>query len=299
MISVVGIVVSLVLIVLMIGDLCSSALRAYRQQKNVQVAGAQAANTHGLALVHTRQGMMVSTQKPVSRSPLVLPPSWYSRLRTYVSLGLLLMVMATFFIQHSLADGTLQSLSKGLTFFSASQFNANDIQTASHVTTLNVSKQLVRISQLDPAQYSSSAEWSLWAYSACSTASMTEVFDAYGRNYRITDVLKVESQIGAITPQMGLLDPSGIQQTAAQFGFKTDWGNSWSLDRVINTANSGKPVIVGFPPDRYAGGHLLVVIGGDSNYVYLADSSSWNHRMLTHDQFLQWWAGYAAVVTPK
>ncbi|HEX6553474.1 MAG TPA: C39 family peptidase [Ktedonobacteraceae bacterium] len=299
MISVVGIVVSLVLIVLMIGDLCSSALRAYRQQKNVRVAGAQVADTHGLALVQTRRGMMVSARKPVSRSPLVLPPSWYSRLRTYVSLSLLLMVLATFFIQRSLADGTLQSLSKGLTFFSASQFNAIDIQTASHVTTLNVSKQLVRISQLDPAQYNSSGEWSTWAYSACSTASMTEVFDAYGRNYRITDVLKVESQIGAITPQMGLLDPSGIQQTAAQFGFKTDWGNSWSLDRVINTANSGKPVIVGFPPDRYAGGHLLVVIGGDSNYVYLADSSSWNHRMLTHDQFLQWWAGYAAVVTPK
>ena len=299
MISVVGIVVSLVLIVLMIGNLCSSALRAYRQQKNVQVAGAQAGGTQGLVLVQTRQGMMVSAREPVSRSPLVLPPSWYSRLRIYVSLGLLLMVMATFFIQRSLADGTLQSLSKELTVFSASQFNTNDIQTASHVTTLNVSRQLVRISQLDPAQYSSSAEWNTWAYSACSTASMTEVFDAYGRNFRITDVLKVESQIGAITPQMGLLDPSGIQQTAAQFGFKTDWGNSWSLDRVINTANSGKPVIVGFPPDRYAGGHLLVVIGGDSNYVYLADSSSWNHRMLTHDQFLQWWAGYAAVVTPK
>ena len=299
MVSVVGIVVSLVLIVLMIGNLCHSAWRAYRQQKNVQVAGAQAGGTQGLVLVHTRQGMMVSARKPVSRSPLVLPPSWYSRLRIYVSLGLLLMVMATFFIQRSLADGTLQSLSKELTVFSASQFNTNDIQTASHVTTLNVSRLLVRISQLDPAQYNSQAEWSTWAYSACSTASMTEVFDAYGRNYRITDVLKVESQIGAITPQLGLLDPSGIQQTAAQFGFKTDWGNSWSLDRVINTANSGKPVIVGFPPDRYAGGHLLVVIGGDSNYVYLADSSSWNHRMLTHDQFLQWWAGYAAVVTPK
>ena len=298
MISVVGIVVSLVLIVLMIGDLCSSALRAYRQQKHVQVAGTQAADTQRFVLVPTRQGIMVSTRKPVSRSPLMLPPSWYARLRTYVSLGLLLMVLATFFIQRSLADGTLQSLSKGLTFFSTPQFSANDIQTAAHVTTLNVSRQLVRLSQLDPAQYSSQAEWSTWAYSACSTAAMTEVFDAYGRNYRITDVLKVEAQIGAITPQMGLLDPSGIQQTAAQFGFKTDWGNSWSLDRVINTANSGKPVIVGFPPDRYAGGHLLVVIGGDSNYVYLADSSSWNHRLLTHDQFLQWWAGYAAVVTP-
>jgi hypothetical protein len=209
------------------------------------------------------------------------------------------MVLATFFIQRSLADGTLQSLSKGLTFFNASQFNANDIQTAAHVTTLNVSRQLVRISQLDSAQYNSQSEWSSWAYSACSTASMTEVFDAYGRNFRITDVLKVEAQIGAITPQLGLLDPSGIQQTAAQFGFKTDWGNSWTLDRVINTANTGKPVIVSFPPDRYAGGHLLVVTGGDSNNVYLADSSLWNRRVLTRGQFLQWWAGYAAVVTPK
>ncbi len=299
MISVVGIVVSLVLIVLMIGNLCHSAWRAYRQQKHIQVAGARTADTQGLMLVHTRQGIMVSTRKPVARSPLVLPPSWYSRLRTYVSLGLLLMVLATFFIQRGLTDGTLQSLSKDLSFFSASQFNASDVQTASHVTTLNVSRQLVRISQLDPAQYSSQGEWSTWAYSACSTAAMTEVFNSYGRNYRITDVLKVESQIGAITPQLGLLDPSGIQQTAVQFGFKTDWGNSWTLDRVINTANSGKPVIVGFPPDRYAGGHLLVVTGGDSNDVYLADSSSWNHRVLTHDQFLQWWAGYAAVVTPK
>src|SRR5437879_5995676 len=299
MISVVGIVVSLVLIVLMIGNLYSSALRACRQQKNVQVAGARARGTQGLVLVQTRQGMMVSTREPVSRSPLVLPPSWYSRLRIYVSLGLLLMVMATFFIQRSLADGTLQSLSKELTVFSASQFNTNDIQTASHVTTLNVSRQLVRISQLDPAQYSSSAEWNTWAYSACSTASMTEVFDAYGRNFRITDVLKVESQIGAITPQMGLVDPSGIQATASQFGFKTVWSNSWTLDQILNFANMVNRLIIRFPPDRYAGGHLLVVIGGDSNYVYLADSSSWNHRMLTHDQFLQWWAGYAAVVTPK
>src|SRR5436190_24369563 len=173
MVSVVGVVVSLVLIVLMIGNLCSSALHAYRRQKNLQAAGAGTADTQALMLVHTRQGMMVSTRKPVSRSPLVLSPSWYSRLRTYVSLGLLLMVLATFFIQRSLADGTLQSLSKELTVFSASQFNTNDIQTASHVTTLNVSRLLVRISQLDSAQYNSQAEWSTWAYSACSTASMT------------------------------------------------------------------------------------------------------------------------------
>ncbi|HCF85185.1 MAG TPA: hypothetical protein DEV72_08290 [Ktedonobacter sp.] len=299
MVSVVVIVLSLVMILLMVGNLCASALRTYRQQKNVQAVEAHTANTQGLVLVHTRQGMMVSTRNPVPFSVFVLPSSWYSRLRTYVSLSLLLMVLATFFIQRGLSDGTLQNLSKGLSFFGSTQYSANDIQTAAHVTRVNASQQLMRISQLDPAQYSSSAEWNTWAYSACSTAAMTEVFDAYGRNFRITDVLAVEAQIGAITPQMGLLDPSGIQQTAAQFGFKTNWGNSWSLEQVINSANLGKPVIVGFPPDRYAGGHLLVVIGGDSTNVYLADSSLWNHRTLTHGQFLQWWAGYAAVVTPR
>ncbi|HEY6411966.1 MAG TPA: C39 family peptidase [Ktedonobacteraceae bacterium] len=298
MASVAVIVLSLVFILFMIGNLTLSALRMHRQQKKVAATEAHTSNTQGLVLVHTRHGMMISTHKPLSRSAFVLPPFWYSRLRTYVSLGLLLMVLATFFIQRSLADGTLQSLSRGLTFFGSSQFNTNDIQAAAHVTQLNASQQLTRISQLDSAQYSSNAEWNTWAYSACSTAAMTEVFDAYGRNFRITDVLKVEAQIGAITPQLGLLDPSGIQQTAAQFGFKTNWGNAWTLDQLISTANSGKPVIVGFPPDRYAGGHLLVVIGGDSTYVYLADSSLWNHRALTHDQFLQWWAGYAAVATP-
>ena len=301
MVSVVVIVLSLVIILLMVGNLCAGALRLQRQQKNMLTVKAHMADTQGLMLLQTRHGMIVGSRKPKTPktlSILELPPSWYSRLRTYVTLSLLLMVLATFFIQRSLTDGTLQNLSKGLTFFGSTQVNANDIQTSAHVTQVNVSQQLMRISQLDPVQYSSNAEWSTWAYSACSTAAMTEVFDAYGRNFRITDVLRVEAQIGAITPQMGLLDPSGIQQTATQFGFRTTWGNSWTLDQVISTANSGKPVIVGFPPDRYAGGHLLVVIGGDSTSVYLADSSLWNHRVLTREQFLQWWAGYAAVVTP-
>ena len=299
MVSVAVIALSLVIILLMVSNLFVSASRIYRQQKKVEVTEAHTADTQGLVLVQTQFGLMVSSRKPLARPVFTLPPHWYSRLRTYISLILLLMVLITFCIQRGLADGTLQNLSRGLTFFGSTQFNTNDIQAASHVTALNASQGLARISQLDPAQYSSNAEWNTWAYSACSTAAMTEVFDAYGRHYRTTDVLAVEAQIGAITPQMGLLDPSGIQQTATQFGFKTNWGNSWTLDQVISTANSGKPVIVGFPPDRYAGGHLLVVIGGDSNYVYLADSSLWNHRALTHGQFLQWWGGYAAVVTPQ
>jgi Peptidase_C39 like family len=298
MVFVVVMIVSLVVILLLIANLSTSALRSYRQQNNAEVARAHTANTQALVLIHTRSGMKVSTQKSAAQAAFILPPSWYRRLRISVSLGLLLMVLVTFCVQRSLADGTLQNISKGLSLLTTSQFSATDIQAAAHITALSASQQLVRISQLDPNQYSSSAEWNTWAYSACSTASMTEVFDAYGRSFRITDVLKVEANIGAITPQLGLVDPSGIQLTAAQFGFKTNWGNSWTLDQVISTANSGKPVIVSFPPDRYAGGHILVVTGGDSTYVYLADTSLWNRHSLTRAGFLQWWEGFAAVVTP-
>lgn len=164
---------------------------------------------------------------------------------------------------------------------------------------LRVSQNLVRISQLDPAQYNSSQEYNLWAYSACSSAAMTEVINAYGHHYRITDILKVESQLKEITPQLGLLEDVGIQRTVAQFGFKTNWGYKLSLDQIISIANQGTPVIVDFPPDKYAGGHLLVVTGGNSNTVNLADSSIFNRRALSRSQFLQWWGGFSAIVTPK
>ena len=163
----------------------------------------------------------------------------------------------------------------------------------------NASKSLVRLSQLDPSQYASKQEFSTWAYSACSTTSLTEVLNAYGRHFRVTDVLKVEASIGEITPQLGLLDEAGIQKTAAQFGFKTTWGHNLSLDQIITIANQGRPVIVSFPPDRYDGGHLVVVTGGNSSIVKLADSSLWNRQSLSRAQFLQWWEGFYAIVTPK
>jgi len=164
--------------------------------------------------------------------------------------------------------------------------------------TYYATQNLVRIGQVDPAQYSSQQEFKLWAYSACSAAAMTEVINAYGNHYRITDILKVEAQIGEITPQLGLLEDVGIQRTVALFGFKTSWGYKLSLDQIINTANQGRPVIVSFPPSKYAGGHLVVVIGGDSNSVRLADSSLWNRQAISRSQFLSWWGGFSAIVTP-
>jgi Peptidase_C39 like family len=242
--------------------------------------------------------IVMSVEKTAHHTMFSLSPYWYTRRRTLVSLGLLLMVMLALFVQSGLADGVLKKLSISINLLSDT-FQASDLSTAAHMDQLNASQQLVRISQLDPAQYNSPEEYNTWAYSACSAASMTEVFNAYGHQYRVTDILNVEAQIGEITPALGLVRPEGVEHTAAQFGFKTTWGNAWSLDQVIEAANRGNPVIVSFPPDRYDGGHILVVTGGNSTTVYLADSSGWNRHSLSIAQFLQWWEGFAAVVTPK
>ena len=209
-----------------------------------------------------------------------------------VSVFVLGLYALTILLPHSAIIGSL--------FFSSEAPPASASQsTPVSNSQYHATQALIRVGQLDPAQYSSTQEYNTWAYSACSTASMTEVINSYGHHYRITDILKVESQLGEITPQLGLLEDVGIQRTVAKFGFKTTWGYKLSLDQVINTANSGRPVIVSFPPSRYAGGHLVVVIGGDSQSVLLADSSIFNRHSISRAQFMQWWGGFSAIVIPN
>lgn len=218
---------------------------------------------------------------------------------TLLALGALSMLLIALFVLSGLASQTLNTIqTAGIA--TAPQFAISALNPAAqHGDTIDASKALTRLSQLDVNQYASQSEYNTWAYSACSTASLTEVFNAYGYHYRITDVLKVESALGEITPQLGLTENIGIANTAARFGFLTTWGNDWTLAQVESYANAGHPVIVGWPPSLYNGGHIVVVIGGDATTVYLADSSLWNRRALSNAQFLQWWGGFAAVVTPK
>jgi hypothetical protein len=180
-------------------------------------------------------------------------------------------------------------------FFSSSNSSTTPVAAPAVYT---ASQHLQRLGQLDPAQYNSTQQYNTWAYSACSAASMTEVMDAYGRKYRITDVLSVEANIHEITPELGLLEESGIQHTGAQFGFKTTWGHNLSLDQVIAAANHGTPVIVSFPPAKFPGGHILVVRGGNSTTVDLADSSRLDWTQLSRTHFLQLWGGFSAIMTP-
>ncbi|HVB25230.1 MAG TPA: cysteine peptidase family C39 domain-containing protein [Ktedonobacteraceae bacterium] len=222
------------------------------------------------------------------------PTSWIGIILVLVSVFLL----GLFMLRTLLPSAGLSAMgwSGNLTEPASISSNNSSTQIQAHY---QASQALVRVGQVDPAQYNSTQDFNTWAYSACSTAAMTEVINAYGYHYRIADILKVEAQIGAITPQQGLLDGSGIQQTAAHFGFKTTYMQNETLNDVIKVANAGTPVIVGFPPAKYAGGHLLVVTGGNAAYVYLADSSLYNRHSLTHAQFMNWWAGFAAIVTPE
>jgi hypothetical protein len=208
-----------------------------------------------------------------------------------------LLLVALFVVSGLLAQ-TLHTM-QHLSISSVSRLIPSEISIRAHqIPAVNASQALTRISQLDESEYSSQTEYSTWAYSACSTASITEVLNAYGYRYRISDVLQVESRLGEITPQLGLLENVGIANTAAHFGFQTDWGTHWTLEQVIKLANLGRPVIVSWPPQRYDGGHIVVVTGGDAGSIYLADSSRWNRRVLSHAQFLQWWDGFAAVLIP-
>lgn len=171
----------------------------------------------------------------------------------------------------------------------------------------NASNALVRINQLDASEYDSYAQYTAWSPSTCSATSMTEVINSYGHHYTIGAILDYESSIGAITTELGLTYSGGIDATVKHFGFTTAWMTAISdddagVEAVVAKGNSGAPVIIGFPPAKWAGGHLLVVRGGatisGTRYVHLADSSSYNMQWMTYANFEKYWGGTAAVVTP-
>ncbi len=215
-----------------------------------------------------------------------------------------LFLFGVFFLRSVLPNSTLFSMLPDNPITSTSNTQGNNSKP-NLVAFTGASKALVRISQLDPAQYNSVLEYNTWWPSACSAASMTEVINSYGHNYRVTDILKAETGVGEITPDAGLLAPHGLDKTLAKFNFTTHWlynpsalPANPSVDSLIALANNGNPVIINFPPSRWAGGHLLVALGGNKDYVYLADSSRLNMRAMDRKTFLKYWVGFAVVATP-
>ncbi len=225
-------------------------------------------------------------------------------------LGITLVLLALFlfgvyFLRTVLPNPTLFALLPDNSITTGANTTNNGTKASATQIFTGASKALIRVSQVDPSQYNSPQEYDIWWPSACSAASMTEIINSYGHNYRVTDILKIETSVNEITPDAGLLDPHGLDKTLARFNFTTHWlynpsalPANPSVDSLIALANSGTPVIINFPPSRWAGGHLLVALGGNKDYVYLADSSRLNMRAMDRKTFLKYWVGFAVVATP-
>lgn len=304
-----AVITALVLIVmlLIVANFLIGAWREHRRQN--QLLAASQAKTRPLesnvtTILHLQEGMVIGKERPKSLS-VSLPHSWYTRRRTLVSLGFLVMVLLTLFIQGGFAGDTLQNLSTGLDFkfLGYSQSPNIPIQTASHSAPsapLTASERLVRVDSASSKQYYNSYQINVWSYSSCSGIAMEMVMNAYGRNLLAADILQEELNLGVWDVHQGLLREQGIAQAAAYFGFNADLSHTRTLQGVVALANKGAPVIVGVRDNYYfPNGHIFVVRGGDSQYVYIADSSPANFQRMTISMFSNMWQGFSAVLTPR
>lgn len=166
--------------------------------------------------------------------------------------------------------------------------------------TIPATQTIQRVDQNNPGLYDAQFPARTWAPSDCSAAAMTAVLRAYGASVGLIDVLSKEVSLGVISAQQGLLAPDGIDRTADAFGFDTQTPSNSSLADLYSYTDSGKPVIISFPPQTWKGGHILVVAGHDGQGdVRLVDSSSYNMQMMPEKKFLSYWRGFAKVLTPR
>ncbi len=269
-----------------------SAVRLQRRQKRTLHAQAQTSALVIPPVLAALTGPLPRTQELTSASPL--PDSWLRRRRTLISMALLMMAVLTLFVQSGLADGALQQLANGLGFNPSQHLSSFDINTALPPIPFSTTADVVRVDSAARNQYYTDYQWQVWSYSSCSGISMEMVINAYGHNYIAADFLQKEADLGVWNVYQGLTggEPA-IAETAAYFGFKALPNPPRTLQDLIYTVNKGYPVIVGNP------GHIMVVRGGDDNYIYVADSSPANRYAMTHAQFMDWWDGFSVVLVPR
>src|SRR5438132_4331238 len=288
-----------VVMLLLVSSFLIGALHERRRHLRALAKQAQEwSQSHGLqvtAVLQLQDGTVIGVKK--TRSPFVfsLPASWYGRRRTLVSIGLLIMLLLTLFIQSGLADGAMQGIRQGFALLNIKQqTSAYDLSTSSLPLDGTASGRIIRVDSAVRSQYYSDYQWRVWSYASCSGIAMEEVMNAYGRHLIAADVLQVEANLGVWDVYNGLTDgENGIAEAANYFGFKVVPNPPRTLQNLIDVANKGFPVIVVIP------GHILVVRGGDSNYVYLVDSAPANRKFMTHGAFLAVWDGFSVELVPR
>ena len=304
MLSVIITTLLLGVMLLIITTFLIGARRAYsrhRQRLATQLSlPAHLLDRHVTAILHLHEGNIVAIEEPASA--FTLPPDWYSRRRTLVSLGFLIMLVLTLFVQTTLGEGPIQSISHDLNLTFQAYTQPADVRPATQYQTLplTASLRLQRINSAQRDQYYSDYQWQVWSYSSCSGIAMEMVMNAYGRHLIAADVLQKELALGVWDVQLGLLREQGIAMTAATYGFTTDASHTRTVQDLVNIANQGSPIIVGVRDSvYYPGGHIFVVRGGDSQYVYIADSSPANFQRMPYAMFSGMWQGFSAILKPQ
>jgi hypothetical protein len=255
-----------------------------------------------MMVVQLQDGSMVglNNSMPVeitNKLPVVVPSAhlssgWYTRRRMIVSLGLLVMLLLGVMVQTGAAGDVLHKLTEGINL--NAQANAADLQGSFQPIPFSASARIVRVDSAARDQYATVYQYQVWSYSSCSGISLEEVMDAYGRHYIASEILQVEQNMGIWNTYQGLTGGEpGMARAAAYFGFQASSNPPRTLQAVIDTANQGYPVIIGSP------GHIMVVKGGDANYVYVVDSSPANRTIMTHDQFMNFWDGFSVLIKPQ
>jgi archaellum component FlaG (FlaF/FlaG flagellin family) len=308
MLSVVITALLLCVMLLIIASLAIGALRERARYQRLLASHMQSQGPEQSAsfdgqtavVLYMQDGMVLDGKKPAPPPVFSLPSSWYTRRRTLVSLGFLVMLLLTLFAQGALADGTLQNLGKSLNFFSQFQAQSTNVYTPVQPLPDTASARIVRVDSAARNQYYTDYQWRTWSFSSCSGISMEEVMNAYGRHLIAADVLQEELNLGVWDVSLGLLKEQGIAMTTNYYGFNTDASHARTLQDIINIANKGFPVIVSVRDGYYfPGGHIFVVRGGDSQYVYIVDSSLANFQRMTHPMFIGMWQGFSAILTPR
>jgi hypothetical protein len=300
----------LLMIVLIIASILVSALlerRRYARRLALQDQKPGGSPDRRITLVlQLQDGTLLGVEKRLPAPAFTLPSSWYTRHRMLVTICLLVMLLLTLFVQSGIVDGALHELNDGIALLTFAQHTTGlALNTAAHQNQapgepLTASQRLVRVDSSDRKQYYTDYQWNVWSYSSCSGISMEEVMNAYGRHLIAADVLQVELNLGVWSVYGGLLREDGVALTAAYFGFNASLSHARSLQDIINLSNKGYPVIVSVRDSYYfPGGHLFVIRGGDSAYVYIADSSPADFQRMTHAMFLGMWQGFSAVLTPR
>jgi len=288
---------------LIVGGLVISTLlehRLGRDQATQTSLPAHPLDSHVTAVLYMQDRVVVGTEKPTSPRVMPLSSSWYTRRRTLFSIGLLLMILLALLLQGGIAGDVLQNLTRSLSLLNLQQ--ATGIHFVPHLVPLTPSQLVTRGDSAARDQYNSDYEWKVWSYSSCSGFAMAEVMDAYGRHLKAADVLEVEARLGMWSVSGGLLNNYGIVATANYFGFNATLSNSLTLQDVITVSDKGTPIIVSLQDKYYfPNGHVLVVRGGDDQYVYLVDSSPDNFTRMSYSMFLGMWSNdhFSAILTPR